>query len=377
MMKRLLALLTAGCLALTFTTALADEADQAVWSLPGKADALNKSLIRTKTESVGWITGEDSPNKTLSRFNVWGTDLGSMAEMNGKVYMFVGDTFSDKECKTDWRSNVLFIIEDDDPSDGLTITDAIVDENGRAKELITSIKQDNNEVTCIPTNIFAVDDTLYCIYMSVYHWGPRSGDWTCGFSQLARSTDEGQTWEKLADVTWPGDSNFIQTANYRMGDTMYFWGILSGRFGGVALMKCDVHQLEDLEAYSYFTGCDDSGDPQWVKGSEGISQAKVIIRDPVGELSVTYNEYLGNFIMTYLNESMGAVVMREGVTPWGPWSRNETILAEGRDYSFLYGGFLCDKYVEDGGKTFYFAMSQFQPLYNIRWMKSTLPDIER
>ncbi len=377
MMKRLLALLTAGCLALTFTTALADEADQAVWSLPGKADALSKSLIRTKTESVSWITGEDSPNKTLSRFNVWGTDVGTMGVMNDKVYMFVGDTYADEHHTQDWRSNVLFIIEDDDPSDGLTITGAITDETGRAREIIPSRKVDQDQVTTIPTNVFSVDDTLYCNYMSISHWNAKGGSWECAYSRLTRSTDEGQTWEDLTDVTWPEDCNFMQTANYRVGDTMYFWGIPEGRFGGVALMKCDVHELDNFEAYSYFTGCDDNDEPQWVKGSEGIHQAKVIIRDPVGELSVTYNEYLGNFIMTYLNESMGAVVMREGVTPWGPWSRNETILAACYDYTACYGGFLCDKYMEDGGKTFYFAMSQFWPLYNIRWMKATLPDIER
>lgn len=375
MMKRLLACLTAGCLALSFSTALADEADQAVWSLPGKAKDLNASLGGVQVESVEWITGEDSPNKTLSRFNVWGTDLGSMAEMNGKVYMFGGDTFSDAQ-SNDWRSNVLFVIEDDDPSDGLTITDAVVDGRGKAKELIRSRKREGDQVTCIPTNIFAVDDTLYCIYMSVAHWNEKGGSWVCGYSGLTRSADEGKTWEKLTKVVWPGDSNFIQTANYRLGDTMYFWGIPAGRFGGVALMKCDVHALEDLEAYSYFTGCDDSGEPQWVKGSEGIQQAKVIIRDPVGEISVIYNEYLGNFVMTYLNEDKAAVVMREGVTPWGPWS-DETILAKGSDYASLYGGFMCDKYVEDGGKTFYFAMSQFFPLYNIRWMKAELPEIQR
>ena len=295
--------------------------------------------------------------------------------MNGKVYMFCGDTFSDEK-SNDWRSNVLFVIEDDDPSDGLTITGAITDKWGRAKELIRSRKRDYEQMTCIPTNIFAVNDTLYCMYMSVTHWNEKGGSWVCDYAGLTRSTDEGQTWDKLSKVTWPGDSNFIQTANYRLGDTMYFWGIPSGRFGGVALMKVDVDKLEDLNAYSYLTGVDENGQPEWVQGNEGIAQAEVIIRDPVGEISVTYNEYLGNFVMTYLNESLGAVVMREGVTPWGPWGK-EFLLAQGSQYPSLYGGYMCDKYMEDGGKTFYFAMSQFFPVYNILWMKAELPEVEQ
>ncbi len=375
MKNRILASALALCMTLVPLHAFADEKDDAVWQLPKKRQELALQKGRVKVEKVAMVTGEESENKTKSRFNVWGTDLGSMVEMNGKVYMFCGDTFSDEK-SNDWRSNVLFVIEDDDPSDGLTITGAITDKWGRAKELIRSRKRDYEQMTCIPTNIFAVNDTLYCMYMSVTHWNEKGGSWVCDYAGLTRSTDEGQTWDKLSKVTWPGDSNFIQTANYRLGDTMYFWGIPSGRFGGVALMKVDVDKLEDLNAYSYLTGVDENGQPEWVQGNEGIAQAEVIIRDPVGEISVTYNEYLGNFVMTYLNESLGAVVMREGVTPWGPWGK-EFLLAQGSQYPSLYGGYMCDKYMEDGGKTFYFAMSQFFPVYNILWMKAELPEVEQ
>ena len=195
--------------------------------------------------------------------------------------------------------------------------------------------------------------------------------WECDYSGLAKSTDEGQTWELLKDVIWPGDSNFIQTANWRVGDTMYLWGIPSGRFGGVALMKCNVHDLEKSEAYSYFIGCDESGDPQWIRGKDGIYQAKVIIRDPVGEISVMYNEYLGNFVMTYLHEGSG-VVMRDGLTPWDGWGR-EFVLADTSRFWAPYGGFMLPKYVEENGRVFYFAMSQFNPIYNIFWMRAELP----
>jgi hypothetical protein len=360
----LITLLVAGC----HWAVLAE--DGAVFSLPGKSNELTPDLALVKVSKVCQITGEDSENKTQSRFGVWGTDLGSMTEMNGKVYMFCGDTFSD-ERNSDWRSNVLFVIEDDDPSDGLTITGTIPDKWGRAKELLLSRKSDHSQITVIPTNIFAVGNTLYCIFMSVKHWGDAGGVWECGYSGLAKSEDEGQTWKKLTDVTWPGDSNFIQTANCLIGDTMYLWGIPAGRFGGVALMKAPADRLEDMAAYSYFTGTDADGLPVWIQGSDGIQQAKLVIDAPVGELSVIYNPYLGNFIMTYLREGRG-LVMREGVTPWGEWGK-DYLLAAGSKYPSLYGGFMCDKYIENGGQTFYFAMSQFFPIYNIMWMKAELP----
>ncbi len=349
-------------------TALAQE--EAIWRLPGKAQTLTDGLILTKVSKVSQLTGEDSPNKTLSRFQVWGTDLGSMTELDGKVYLFCGDTFSSARSEG-WRSNVLFIIEDDDPSDGLTITDAITDKWGSARELLGSVKRDHFQMTVIPTDIFTIGSDLYCIYMSVKHWNEQGGSWVCDYSGLAKSSDAGQTWQKLP-LRWPGESNFIQTAHCLVEDTLYLWGIPAGRYGGVALMKVRADQVEDGEAYAYFIGTDEEGTPQWVQGSAGIEQATVIIEAPVGEISVLYNEYLGNFIMTYLHEGGKGIVMREGVTPWGPWS-DEYILATPAQYPSLYGGYMCPKYVEEGGKTFYFAMSQFFPIYNIMWMKAVLP----
>ncbi len=372
-MKRLLVFLLCAAMFLPLCTAraqpLALGEDLAVGELPGKQWELH-ALGRTSVTKVAQITGEDSENRTQSRFGVWGVDLGSMAVIGDTTYMFGGDTFADAN-NGHWRSNVLFLIQDDDPADGLTIVDAVKDKRGVAKELLGSLKQDKVEMTVIPTNIFAVGSTLYCIYMSVSHWG-EAGRWDCRYSGLAKSDDGGQKWTKLRDVVWPGESNFIQTANCQIGDTMYIWGIPGGRFGGVALMKVPVGQIEEFQSYSYFTGQDENGSPQWAIGENGIALAKTVIDAPAGEISAIYNPYLGNFIMTYLSERAHGIVVREGVTPWGPWSKEYT-LASAAGYPSLYGAYMHPKYVEDGGKSFYFAMSQFFPIYNIMWMRADLP----
>ena len=68
-------------------------------------------------------------------------------------------------------------------------------------------------------------------------------------------------------------------------------------------MKVKADEVEDGEAYEYFTGEDENGDPIWVKGSDGAAQAKVIINEPVGEIyRYLTTSILGNFIMTYLHE---------------------------------------------------------------------------
>lgn len=372
-MRKMIALLLSALMLSAFGISLADilplGADNAVGELQGKQWELH-NLTKTTVTKVAQITGEDSENKTQSRFGVWGVDLGSMAVIGDTTYMFGGDTFAD-ENNGHWRSNVLFLIKDDDPSDGLTIVDAVTDKRGTAKELLGSLKIDKTEMTVIPTNIFAVNDTLYCIYMSVSHWGA-AGRWECRYSGLAKSADFGQKWVKLQDVKWPGDSNFIQTANCQIGDMMYIWGIPSGRNGGVALMKVNVNELENYQSYQYFTGLDEGGAPMWAAGEEGLYQSELVIDPMVGEISVIYDPYLGNFVMTYLSEKSHGIVMREGVTPWGPWS-NEYTLASAAVYPSLYGAYMHPKYMENGGRTFYFAMSQFFPIYNIMWMRADLP----
>lgn len=75
-------------------------------------------------------------------------------------------------------------------------------------------------------------------------------------------------------------------------------------------MKVSVANLENMEAYQYFTGLDEQGAPIWKKGSAAIGEATPILEGPIGEISVIYNQYLGNFIITYLAEDSGSIVMR-------------------------------------------------------------------
>jgi photosystem II stability/assembly factor-like uncharacterized protein len=89
-----------------------------------------------------------------------------------------------------------------------------------AKELLSSQNRDNDEVTAIPTNGVAANGALRICFMSVRHWGA-PGWWDCNYSRIARSTDIGQTWTKLWQPQWPGDSNFIQVAIWRQDTDLF------------------------------------------------------------------------------------------------------------------------------------------------------------
>jgi hypothetical protein len=331
----------------------------------------------SELKQVAQLTGNDSINKT-GRYDVYGTDLGSMFNAGDKTYMIFGDTFGYRPSGMtggggqNWRSNTLAVTSDPDPSDGLTFDSMIALPNGEAAELLPSLKEDNKEMTKIPTYGISVGDSFYLYYMSVKHWG-KPGEWDANDAGIAKSVDGGKTWSFIEGAKWPGDSNYIQVSAYKqqVSDKLaeiYFWCIPSGRFGDVTLMKVNEAELEDITKYVYFSGTDHNGKALW---SANMKDAKVVVDDHVGvgELSVMWNPYLERWIMTYLKEGTG-IVIREGIAPWGPWGE-EITLVSGKEYPGLYGPYMNPKYVEENGKTIYFALSLWDP-YNVFWMKASL-----
>lgn len=326
-------------------------------------------------QQIAQLTGKDSLGHT-DRYAVYGTDLGSMFTMGDQTYFVFGDTFGERPDGMTggggsfWRSNVMAYSSDSDPSDGITFDGMITDEVGLAQELIPSKKLDYDEMTVIPTHGLAANGAMYLYFMSVRHWGD-PGTWDANHSGVAKSEDSGEHWSVVEGLQWPGDSGFIQVSPFKVGDgeeaEIYFWTIPSGRFGGVKLMRVKEQNIEDLSSYEYFAG-EDEGQPRW---SKDMDQAKLVVDDTVGELSVIWNPGLERWLMTYLKEGRG-VVLREGLTPWGPWG-DALDLVPADDFPGLYAPFMNDRFLADDGRTVYFTLSLWDP-YNVFWFKATLEE---
>ncbi len=327
---------------------------------------------------IAKLTGPDSINHTETH-GVAGTDLGSMVNLGERTYFFFGDTFGERDPESTggqgsaWHSNVSAWTTDEDPSDGITFDGwTPVDEFDCAAPLIEGDHDANGgggEVTKIPTYGFAIGDTMYVDYMSVKHWG-EPGAWDANFAALVKSTDKGKTWHPVEGVQWAGDSNFVQVATAHVTDGgteyVYFWGIPSGRFGGVKLMRvpATTAAVEDPKAYAYFAGAD-GGTARW---SSDIDDAQLVVDPTIGELSVMWSGYLERWVMTY--SDAGNAYIREGQSPWGPWG--EPIeMASASEYPGLYSPYLNPRYTADGGKTLYFTMSLWGP-YNVFWFSIDL-----
>lgn len=326
---------------------------------------------------VATLTGPGAMNDTVS-VGVAGTDLGSMVDVGDRTYFLFGDTFGERDPDSFggqggmWRSNAAAWTTDRDPSDGIRFDGWIADGIGLAKPLIEGDHDGNDaggEITKIPTYGFAVGEAIYVAYMSVRHWGD-AGMWDANYSALIVSRDKGETWTPVEGVRWPGDSNFVQVAAVTVNDGgtdyVYLWGIPAGRFGGVQLMRvrATTQAVEDPTAYEYFAGADGAS-PRW---SPRATDARTVLDGTIGELSVMRSDYLGRWIMTY--SDAGNAVIREGLTPWGPWG-DPIVLVPADAHPGLYAPYLNPRYTADGGRRIYFTLSFWGP-YNVSWFRADL-----
>ena len=337
---------------------------------PPKDEDFPYSLKGLKDVRItGALTGEYSINKTRSNYGVNGTDIGLVFDRGDEIFFAFGDTFSKPSFGGDWRSNVLAVSSDRDASDGI-LFDRMISEKGKrtAKEIISSLKTDDGEKTTIPTGGFSVGEELYLCYMSVREWG-EPGVWSCNYGGIAKSADSGDNWEKQTELQWDGDGKFIQLYPVKYEEYIYFFAVQGGRTGPVSLMRARAEDVENRTAYEYLTELPEDGPPVYLKGGEAEKNALTIIESPAGELSVMYNEYLGEWLITYLwGEDL---IVRSSKALEGPYSEPHYI-AKQTDFPGLYCAFMHPAYTEEGGRFVYFMMSLWDPVYNVVIVKAEM-----
>jgi hypothetical protein len=322
---------------------------------------------------VAAVTGERSPNRTGTRFGVYGTDLGILWDNgNGEILAAFGDSYGVEwggsgsgPNHADWRWNVLTASTTADLSAGLALYPVVTRPDGTAAQFLEHDTEVRREVTVIPTAGIAADGVNYVHYMSVRRWG-RPGHWETNHGGIAVSTDHGRTWSKPRSAHWPNrhDTPFQLGAFAREGDFVYLFGTPNGRFGAAFLARVDKAQVADVGAYEYWTGRD------W---SDRLRHARPVFPGPVGELSVQYSQFHGVWLAMHLHEQEVALVVRHAPQPTGPWSAPIPVVS-GREYRGLYGGYLHPWALN--GPEIYFTMSQWGP-YNVTLYRADLTPLIR
>ena len=311
-----------------------------------------------------------NPNNTALDWNVGGTDLGIIWEMQpGQYGVFFGDTFGRDFSPnyenpgpngSSWRSNVLAFSTDNNLEDGLTLNSMVTDDRGDAKEIVQSAKSET-DITSIPTAAIRANGSDYVHYFNMRNWDT----WTTNYSGMYKSDNNGQTWIKLNDINFKPDSPFGQVGYFKKDGYIYMIGTQTGRSSTASLARFKEADIENINQYEYWNGTTET----WEKGNENL--ATTIIDDEVGELSFIYNIKLNKWIIAYFNGPRYNITMRTAENITGPWSEPYE-LASGSEYAQLYGSYFHPKSVES--EVLYFTMSMWLP-YNVFLMKVVLADM--
>jgi len=349
-------------------------------SMPAESDPNVSGPVVTITnlQCVSQITGDVSvqrpgypkpeyplDNKTTTRFDVYGTDLGIVWEIEPGYYgLFFGDTNGEGFVPSDggggtgednWRGNVLLFSRDNDLEDGLEICGGAMDKTGKyAREICLSRHIGYGDWTSIPTGAVHANGCEYIHYMNIKTWD----GWTTNHSKMYRSQDKGQTWTLCPDIEWGGESNFGQVGFFRHVDGyIYMMGTQTGRQSGAKIARFHEENIENKDCYEFWTG------EQWLDAQE--DKAVTVIKDKVGELSVAYLDKLSKWVVLYISEPRSEITLRWADEPQGPWS-DPVKLVSMVEYPICYGSFIHP--ISYNSDHLYFVMSSWRP-YNTYLMK--------
>ncbi|MBQ4280189.1 MAG: DUF4185 domain-containing protein [Rikenellaceae bacterium] len=311
-------------------------------------------------------------NQTDTRFNLGGTDLGIVWEMDpGKYGIAFGDSYGSSFSPNfngggpgaagGWRCNVLLFSTDSDLSDGLSISGAATDTRGNAKEIIYGGKNTSGQGnwTSIPTAAIRANGIDYIHYMNIRAWSP---DYLTNHSRLFRSTDGGQNWTRCENVEFGSYSNFGQVGFAKKDGYVYIVGTETGRTTKPKLARVKEEDIEDQSKYEYWSTS------EWVTGNE--TAATTLFDDVAGELSVAYHTGYQKWIILYFRDVKYGydIAMRTADEITGPWT-NATSVCTGWEYPQLYGSYIHPLSLT--GNKLYFLMSMWVP-YNVYMMKADM-----
>jgi hypothetical protein len=339
-------------------------------------------------------------NLTATRDGVWGTDLGIPVEYNGQLFILFGDTVPTLIPSRGAGPDAIAVTDDVDPDDCVALTFLHAPDGWFARATIPGVSLADFEV---PSGGFSANGKVYAFYTTDAFTGGK----TMGRSVLASATAIGATsfvYSASTDRFINISPTVVENADIAglpatEGQGVLLFGSGNYRVSSVSLAFVPTAAVEDRTAWRFFTGFEPGSDvPAW---SANETDAQLLFDHPcVGELSVTWNPYLGQWLMLYnCDLPPYAIVMRTAEKPWGPWSPPASLFDPARDPGYChfihaavnppcdvvsdpgredvfggpYGPYVIPRFTSGLGResTVYFTMSTWNP-YETMLMRSTL-----
>ena len=275
-------------------------------------------VVPGSVEKVAQITGETdrqlgtpTKNQTISRYGLWGTDLGASFEHEGKLVFLFGDTWP-SEGNTPYRtvdSDSVAFSEDTNPDDGLTL-DFVKAADGKYHTV--NVPGIPFAAFAVPNGGFSYGGYMYAFFTTDIEGSPIGI--TMGRCVLLRSKDA-KKWELVSTIS---TGKFINVSP-QIVDAASVPG-LPVKEGKVLLMWGASREYRRSNPYLAYMPVDDkigdragirywAGENQWHRDE---SEARALFHHPmIGEISVAWCEPIKRWLMTY-NVEQPRSVLAEG-----------------------------------------------------------------
>ena len=269
-------------------------------------------------------------SRTVTRYQLQGTDLGYSFEHEGRAYFLFGDTMGalgqalDTIATTDAR----------DPELGVRLDFLTVP--GRP---YLTIRPPGISMGAFETPIGGISlrGQMY-IAIRTNH----AEDWSTDRSVLTRFNPP-STFRPLRTISQSPAGRFLTISMHAEPDQgsmpgmpsggpfVFIWGTARYRQSDAYLSIVPSANIESGQGTRYFAGLDAKGAPTW---SESESNARPVIQNgTMGDVSVTWCKDLRLWLMTWDSRlpAPPGILFSYSRTPWGPWSEPQIVFNAARD----------------------------------------------
>jgi lysophospholipase L1-like esterase len=266
-------------------------------------------------------------SRTVTRFQVQGTDLGYSFEHEGRIYFLFGDTVG----RLDRALDTIATTDARDPERGVRLDFLTVGDRYLTIQP-PGISMGPFEV---PVSGISLGGQMYVV-VSTNH----STDRTTDRSVLTKFTPPA-TFQPLRTISQLPTGRFVKMSMHTEpgpvsglppgGPFILIWGTGVYRKSNAYLAIVPAANFETGKGTRYFAGLDAAGKPVW---SEKESDATPIAKNgTMGDLSVTWCTDLSLWLMTYDSRAPApqGILFSYSRTPWGPWSEPQIIFNAVRD----------------------------------------------
>jgi hypothetical protein len=296
------------------------------------------------------------PRARTDSWTMVGQDGGQTIDLGGRVLMVFSDTLlqpSSPDQPTVYRANCAALLNGSDLRASLRELEFLQGGDGLPREILPATEQERTEgLRFWPAHGVRSAERVYLYYLGIQTLNPDDPwafrnvgaglavlDISTGRCERIRAGDDWCLWPTRAD-----DLHFGVQILSEGGHAYVFGSCRQGLDVSALLARTPLDAIDDRDAYEYF----EPAGGRWARDLDGAGD----LGPCGGDYSVSFNRYLGRYLMVYVDAFSKNLALRLSDRIEGPYSAPEIVgrLRHAPTTELIYLGFEHPAYALDGGR---------------------------